>query len=264
MGAVLTPIIMTPVFLWFGWRGAFWFTGMIGFSWVLIWALVSRLPDVRKPPAQAAAGTPAPSIKDRRFWAFLSAYALGAMPLGFVLYSAALYLARAHGASQLFLGKVLWIPPVGWELGYFFWGWICDRFLPASGEALPRLRFLLSLCAVFTVPFAATPWLGSIPLVMAVLFLEMFMTAGFIVLSLAYATRIFTGAHAALLAGSGAGSWSALLAVLMPLFGRLFDNHQYTAAFAVATAIPLAGYVGWVILDGTVQPIRSVRPCTYR
>ena len=30
MGAVLTPLIVTPVFSAFGWRAAFWFTGLIG------------------------------------------------------------------------------------------------------------------------------------------------------------------------------------------------------------------------------------------
>src|SRR5689334_10105165 len=35
LGAVLAPLIVTPVFRWWGWRGAFWFTGLIGGAWLL-------------------------------------------------------------------------------------------------------------------------------------------------------------------------------------------------------------------------------------
>ena len=34
LGAVITPLVVTPIFLWWGWRGAFWFTGLIGAAWL--------------------------------------------------------------------------------------------------------------------------------------------------------------------------------------------------------------------------------------
>ena len=47
LGAVLTPLIVTPIFLWRGWRAAFWFTGAIGLAWLAIWFMVARRPDIR-------------------------------------------------------------------------------------------------------------------------------------------------------------------------------------------------------------------------
>ena len=47
LGAVVTPLIVTPIFLWWGWRGAFWFTGLIGAAWLAMWAVVSRRTDIR-------------------------------------------------------------------------------------------------------------------------------------------------------------------------------------------------------------------------
>jgi hypothetical protein len=35
---------------------------------------------------------------------------------------------------------------------------------------------------------------------------------------------------------------------VMPYFGRLFDQHRYSTAFLIATAIPVAGYAGWLYL----------------
>ena len=66
-------------------------------------------------------------MSDPRFWAYLLSYSLGALPLGFVVYSASLYLNRALGESQKTIGAVLWIPPLGSEIGVFFWGWLADR-----------------------------------------------------------------------------------------------------------------------------------------
>ena len=147
LGAVVAPLIVTPVFQLWGWRAAFWFTGLIGAAWLLLWMVVSRRPDIRKPPVAAAARTPGPRAGDRALWAYLCAYGLGALPLGFVLYAAALYLANPLGCSQAFIGKVLWIPPLGWEAGYFFWGWMADGgripmrgLVVIAGGAQPAVR----------------------------------------------------------------------------------------------------------------------------
>jgi ACS family hexuronate transporter-like MFS transporter len=245
LGAVITPLIVTPIFVRWGWRGAFWFTGVIGVAWLAIWTVVGRRPDIAVRRPDIAATTPAPHLRDRTLWAFMCAYALGALPLGFVLYSASLYLAHPLGYSQQFIGKVLWIPPLGWEVGYFVWGSVCDRSLK---QPLPRVRSLgrlMTICVLLNLAFATVPWLPNVAAVMFVMFLAMFVSSGFVVLSVAYATHVYSQDHAGLIAGAGAGSWSAVVALMMPLFGRLFDLHLYSAAFAIATAIPLLGYGFW-------------------
>ena len=73
----------------------------------------------------------------------------------------------------------------------------------------------------------------------------MFITAGFIILGIAYVTRAFSTAHAALLAGIGAGSWSAVVALMMPTVGRLLDAHQPARAFGLAALLPALGFSLW-------------------
>jgi ACS family hexuronate transporter-like MFS transporter len=245
LGSLITPLIVTPIFLWWGWRAAFWFTGAIGAAWLLLWAVVSRRKDIREPHREpAGAVTVRPKAGDPALWAFMSAYALGALPLGFVLYGASLYLAGPLARSQEFIGKVLWIPPLGWEVGYFFWGTLADRSL-ARGEArVPALGRMLAACTLLNAAFAAVPaaglWGG-----LALMFLVMFVSAGFVVLAVAYATHVYSASSAGLIAGAGAGSWSLLVAVAMPLFGRLFDLHRYSVAFWIAAGVPVLGYAGW-------------------
>jgi ACS family hexuronate transporter-like MFS transporter len=242
LGAIVAPLIVTPVFQWWGWRAAFVCTGLIGAAWLALWAIVSRRPAIRATPKPVASMTPAPGPTDRALWAYIGAYALGALPLGFVLYAAAIYLANPLGCSQAFIGKVLWVPPIGWEAGYFFWGWLADR-------AIVPLRVLIVLCAVLSLPFAAIPYLHAVEPVLALLFLAMFAASGFIVLPVTHANSVYTGDHAGVIAGIGAGSWSAVVAVMMPYFGRLFDLHRYSEAFWIAAAFPIAGAGVWLMLS---------------
>ncbi len=249
LGAIVTPLIVTPIALWWGWRSAFWFTGLVGAAWLALWMFVSRRPDVRHPreAEHTDAATAAPRWRDLRLWAFLAAYALGASPLAFVLYAAAIYLNQALGASQKLIGQLLWIPPLGWEIGYFFWGWMVDR---TQGRAFPRL---MTANLLLMLPLAAAPyipWLGG---VMAVLSLAMFVAAGFVIVPIAYATAVYSSRHAGLIAGLGAGSWSLVVALLMPIVGRLFDARRWDTAFLLATAGPVLGYAIWRVLDHTVR-----------
>jgi ACS family hexuronate transporter-like MFS transporter len=244
LGALLTPLVVTPIFLWWGWRAAFWFTGLIGAAWLVLWTIVSRRPDIREPKPEPASSGVRPTLGDPALWAFMSAYALGALPLGFVLYSASLYLAGPLGRSQEFIGKVLWIPPLGWELGYFVWGWLIDRMAAGRVAAIGRM---LAACTLLNLAFAAVPsaglWGG-----LSLMFLAMFVSAGFVVLAVSYATHVYSADCAGLIAGAGAGSWSLLVAIAMPLFGRLFDHRQYAPAFWIAAAVPVLGYWGWRVL----------------
>ncbi|WP_394848684.1 MFS transporter [Pendulispora brunnea] len=240
LGAVLTPILITPVALALGWRAAFLCTGAIGVAWLVLWGFVSRAESVRTRPEPAPVERP--RLRDPRLWGFVASYGFGGVPLGFVTYAAPIYLNRALGHDQAALGSVLWIPPLGWEIGYFFWGHYIDR---GGARTRERLVPLMALLGVLSLPLAVMPLFKSAAIVLAGLFFAMFIAAGFVVGSLAYGTGTFTTGHAGYIAGLGAGGWSALIAVIMPQLGRLFDRGAYGTAFAVAAVAPPIGAALW-------------------
>src|SRR3954452_15456157 len=169
LGAIVTPIIVTPIFHQFGWRGAFWFTGFVGLLWLAMWWWISR--DIPDSPSPFIQRTNRPRVLDGRVWAFMSAYAFGGLPLAFVIYGAAIYLSKAKGLSQTSIGHLLWIPPLGWEIGYFFWGWVSDRF---RRRGLISYRGLLLIATLAGLPLLLTPYAASLLLVMFELFFAMF------------------------------------------------------------------------------------------
>ena len=250
LGAIVTPIVVTPIAAAVGWRGAFWFTGIIGAMWLLMWFFVSRRLPVHAPePVHSVMAKP--RLRDSRLWAFMAAYAFGGLPLAFVIYGSAIYLANVRGLSQIDIGLLLWIPPLGWETGYFFWGWISDRSQQNRQNAF---RWLFGILMVLSLPLAAAPQAPPLAALMIQLFFAMFVAAGFVIVSIAYATDVFSSGYSGLIAGAGAGSWSAVVALAMPVFGRLFDERRFDAAFAVAAAFPVAGYALWLLLAARRRP----------
>lgn len=237
LGAMIAPLIVTPVAALYGWRGAFVFTGLLGVAWLIFWYFTGRgidTPEELKERKQLPPRVWAHPV----LWGYMAAYALGAMPLGLILNNSALYLYARFHWSQTTLGEVLWIPPFGWEVGYFVWGGLLDRFGP-------RFNGLMLASLVLSLPLAFLHSLPGAPLVLAELFLAMFALAGYVVLSVAWATRAFPEGHSGFISGIGAGSWGAIVALTSPFIGRLFDLNDYATAFRIAAVFPIAGYFLW-------------------
>ena len=252
IGAIITPLIVTPVALAYGWRAAFIVTGVAGLAWVLAWrGTVDFSAEAHNTQTQRIT---LPNPLERRFWSLVAAYGLGALPIGLILYLAPLYLSQVLGFTQGQLGRVLWLPPLGWEIGYFFWGWFTDRF--AAGNARPS--WMLFSFAVLGLPLIALPEFRNSAVVLGLMLWAMFIASGFVVVSLRTSAMVYPKEQTGLVAGIGAGSWSALVAMVLPSLGHMFDMKHYANAFLFAGIVPVIGTLCWWAL--TSPPIvRSTR-----
>src|SRR5262249_48638276 len=103
LGAILAPLLITPVASQFGWRRAFLVTGILGAAWLVVWARAARepfLPRIERRTTKILW----PNFGERRFWALVASYGLGAIAIGPILYLAPLYLNRVLGLTQADLG----------------------------------------------------------------------------------------------------------------------------------------------------------------
>src|SRR5579883_2909121 len=127
LGGVAAPLIAVPLGLKYGWRTAFMVSGAFGIAWLILWALVSR------PPYLPAAETKTsklslPNFRERRLWALVFSYGLTCIAPGPIVTLLSVYLSAGLGVSQRDVGYLLWMPALSWGMGYFFWGWIADRY----------------------------------------------------------------------------------------------------------------------------------------
>ena len=243
-GAIITPLVVVPIALRFGWRTAFALTGLLGVLWLALWAAIARpplLPAVEHKPASVAW----PNPFERRFWALVFSYAPPAISSGPILTIIPLYLSRGLGVSQAQLGRIFWIPPLAWAIGYFFWGWAADRF--ASDNPRPVGLFLL--LTLLALPLGVTTWTRSLPLVMMSISLSIFIAGGFQMVALKVGSYAYPRTQAAMMTGIASGSWSLTNALLSPVLGRLFDQRRYGEALWAVALCPVVGVAVWLVLS---------------
>lgn len=244
MGALITPLLITPIALKYGWRFAFVLTGFFGAAWIALWLAVARPPHIPE-HRRGRVAFAWPDFRDRRVWVVMSSFGLGGLALGVVGYLSPLYLSRVLGLSQAEIGKIAWIPFVGWEIGYFFWGWVGDKF--AANQDRPARIF--GLLTILSLPVALVTLTNSWVVVMALFFWATFVADGFVVMSLRVGSRIFPKDRTGLVAGIGSGSWGAIQAAILPLYGKAFDNGWYTACFVSMAILPAVGTLIWLRLS---------------
>jgi MFS transporter, ACS family, hexuronate transporter len=246
LGALITPPIIIPIAQRYGWRFAFLLTGFLGVLWLILWWRVARPPFL---PAQTEDRGPLkiqwPDLRERRVWIIVSSFGLGGLALGVAAYLSPLYLNRALGLSQADLGHVLWIPMLGWEIGYFFWGWVADRFA-ANQDRPVRIFILLTILSLPTAFMTLThSWIVAV----ALFTWSTFIADGFVVMSLRVGSRIFPPGRIGMVAGIGSGSWGAVQAVIQPVYGAWFDRQWYAATFISMSLLPLVGTLVWLWLS---------------
>src|SRR5262245_17132240 len=175
LGALITPLLVTPIALRFGWQMAFLITGAFGAAWLLLWLAVSRPPFLPHTKRRALKDA-WPDVLERRFWVVAASFGLGAVALGIVAYLSPLYLNRALGLTQAGIGKVVWIPMVGWEAGYFFWGWVADRYLARMPDRRKPARIFV-LLTLLALPANFVTQTHSLAFVLALLVWSTFVAA---------------------------------------------------------------------------------------
>ena len=240
LGSILAPIILTPVAIVYGWRIAFLVTPVLALVWLVLW-LVTVDPSSFPNKTRTAQRMAFPNMGERRFWSLVASYALGALPVGAITYMTPLYLSRAFGLTPAELGFVLWIPPAGLEAGYFFWGWVADRFERAS----PRPVWLIVLMALLALPLIAVHWFNSVPIAIALLSFTLFASGGLVVVTLRTGALAYPHDQRSMVAGIASSSFSAAVALTLPICGRLFDQQQFSTAFAFVAVLPIIGATIW-------------------
>ncbi len=174
------------------------------------------------------------------------AYALGALPLAFVIYGCGALPQPGSGRLAGADRQAALDPAAGLGDRLFLLGLALDRLPRSDGEKLGVLRRLLTATTAAEPAAGAGAMDPTLPLVMFHMFLAMFAAGGFIILTVSYATHVYSTAHSGLIAGLGAGAWSAGVAVAMPLLGSLIDLQRWDVAFLLAAVLPAVGYLFWL------------------
>ena len=253
LGGVAAPLIAVPLALQYGWRTAFVISGAFGIAWLILWLAVARPPFLPKTEKKTTKLS-WPNLRERRLWALVFSYGLPAIAPGPIVTLLSLYLSAGLHVSQKDVGHLLWMPALSWGAGYFFWGWIADRYAHDNRRPI-GLFILLTVCALV---LGATTWTTSIAITMAIMSWATFIGGGFQMVALKAASYSFPREQAAMMTGIASGSFALANYIVLQMpgmgLGALFNQGRYAEAWWIVALCPVVGVAVWLFLSRRREP----------
>lgn len=178
IGAVLTPLIIPPFALAFGWQAAFLVTGALGFVWLMFWYPITRnlkpvaasepdaTPEAVTQDAEKPKGWVKDMLSDRRTWAVAGAKALTDMIWWFMLFWTPDLFSRVFKMSQAELGGPIALIYSMAALGALSSGIVFPLLLARglSPNAARKSSMLFYAVLILPIPLAleaSSPWVAA-------------------------------------------------------------------------------------------------------
>ena len=266
IGAVMMPLLLGPLAIEYGWKIAFLATGALGATWLVLWAAIARPPFLPK-SSHMTSKMEWPNFSEGRVWALMFSYALPAISPGPVLTILSIYLAQRLHMTQADVNNVVWIPPLTWGIGYFFWGWAADKFAANN----PRPVGMFALLTAISLTLGLTTMTTSVPLAIGLIGLSTFIGGGFQMVALKVGSYAFPREQSALMSGIASGSWSLVNFILLNAIGagvtigslrilpgaNLISGQRWEEIFWIIALMPAVGIAAWMVLSRNQTTART-------
>lgn len=259
IGAILTPLLIPPLALAFGWRAAFILTGALGFLWLAAWIVGTR----RLVPVDAAPkGRPRVAwgamLADRRTGAIIGAKALTDCVWWFVLFWMPDFFHRVFGMSQGTLGLPIVLIYVMAALGAFSSGLLFPRLVDRglSVNAARKGSMLFYALLILPMPLALatnSPWGAALAIGLA-----LFAHQGFSTNIFGLASDVVPVARVGTVIALGAVAGNLSGSAMLELTGwSLGAGHGYWPMFAICAGAYLAATLWVQVLLPVIRPAHA-------
>ncbi len=251
VGAALAPLVISFVFVRWGWRSAFFVIGGLGFIWLVLWLLIYRKPedhplcspeelryirsDVIEPPAKIRW---LKLLPHRQTWAFALGKFITDPVWWFYLFWIPDFLQRTHGLDITHLGLPILIIYVIADTGSVAGGWLSSMLLGRGWSANAARKTALIVCAFAVVPVIFVLKVHSMTGVILLLGLATAAHQGFSANMFTLPSDMFPSKAVASVVGIG-GMLGAIGGMLFAkLIGYLLQvTHSYAIPFAIAGSV---------------------------
>ncbi|HEX4379093.1 MAG TPA: MFS transporter [Candidatus Acidoferrum sp.] len=165
IGAIVTPLVVPPIALHWGWRWTFVFMGGIGFVWLIFWLLLYRRPEqhpkvnagelayIRSDAAAPAAKVPwARLLRYRQTWAFAATKFITDPIWWFYLFWVPDFLHRVHGLTLAQMSFPIVAIYLISDAGSMLGGWLSSAMLHRGRTVNAARKTTFLICALAVVP----------------------------------------------------------------------------------------------------------------
>jgi ACS family hexuronate transporter-like MFS transporter len=241
-GAILAPPLATWLALAYGWRSAFYVTGLVGLLWIPLWRWTARKVPPLEPDSGGVAKPAAWMLRDRRLWGLVIANVLSMTVYTLWFNWTSLYLAQVHGLNLVRIARLAPVTQAFAIAGGLFGGWLSLRWIRRAGNApSARLRMAL-LCAVASLVTAATPLApGAIWATLAIS-ASLFWISAWSVNLYSMPLDFFAASSAGFAIAMLTSAYGWMQAFASPAMGRVIDRYGFRPVCLAVAVLPLAAY----------------------
>jgi MFS transporter, ACS family, hexuronate transporter len=250
VGAILAPPLLGGLALTFGWRSAFFVTGVLGLVWLAFWLKfyksAMRAEESKTEPALKEQIVWAAIVRDPRIWLLALARAVADPVWYFYLFWFPKYLTDQRGLTLLVVAQLAWIVYLAADFGSIGGGFLSGR-LVKRGFSPVRARLTIMAVAACLAPFGALVATGpTLPVafalgsIVALAHLAFQVNVSTLVVDL-YPTRVVATVFGVIAAGSGIGG-----IVSTQVISHLVVASDYGPVFLLMGCLhPIAFAIAW-------------------
>jgi MFS transporter, ACS family, hexuronate transporter len=254
IGSILTPVVMWWIMVRQGqsWRLGFQLVGLVGIAWIFAWIAATRADDFQVVPAKPGSGgaTRDGATRDtiRRWAAVLIVVVIINTVWQSLRAWIPLILQKEHGYSET---ETLWFTALWFGIsdigclasGALAW-WLAVKGWSVKWSRVATFALACFLC----LGLVAVPWLGSGPMLLAVLLVAGAGALGLFPIYYSF-TQDISRHHQGLVTGVASFFAWVASASFQPLFGRHADQTEsFSIGLAAAGAVTLLALAAWAIL----------------
>ncbi len=241
IGSVAAPWLVNLISPEYGWRGAFFVAGALGFLWIPLWLVIERRA-VRVPDSFAAAPMrPGALLKEKQMWGLIAANLCSMSVYTLWTNWTTIFLTTRYGLSQSAANQLAPLPHFFAYFGGLTGGFISYRLIARGMDPLAARRRALLICALLMTSTAAAPWMPT-PLLGALMVSFSFFWASGWGVSLYTMPVDAYGQNAAFGVSLLTMAYGILQILVSPLIGGTIDKMGFGPVCLVAGMLPLAGY----------------------
>jgi MFS transporter, ACS family, hexuronate transporter len=272
IGAIVTPLIVPPIALHWGWRWTFVVTGALGFVWLIFWLLLYRKPEehprvnagelayIRSDPSPRFARFPwMRLIGYRQTWAFAATKFITDPIWWFYLFWVPDFLHRVHGLSLAQMSLPIVAIYVISDAGSMAGGWLSSAMLHRGKSVNTARKTTFLICALCVLPIVFAYRMESLWGAVAIIGLAAAAHQGFSANLLTLPSDMFPSEAVGSVVGIGgmAGAIGGMLIAKVVGYALQWTG-SYMVPFLMAGVAYLLGLAAMQILSPRLEAVRSL------
>jgi ACS family hexuronate transporter-like MFS transporter len=241
LGSIAAPWLVNLVEPHYGWRGAFFVAGILGFIWIPLWLVIERHA-VKTPDALAAKRQdPRVLLRDKQMWGFVVANLCSMTVYTLWTNWTTIFLTTRYGLTQVEANELAPLPHFFAYFGGLTGGMISYRLIARGMEPLKARRMALMISALFMTstvfaPMMPTPLLGALAASFSFFWASSWGVSLYTMPVDAYGSNAAFGVSLLTMA------YGILQILVSPRIGATIDTLGFGPVCLVAGLLPLVGY----------------------